>query len=80
MPKEDTTAVAVYALKDVVDMAIGSANLTDGQKVKTLQSEELTVSIEEGKVTINGAYVTAADLTGSNGVIQVVDAVLMPKK
>ena len=48
--------------------------------MKTLQGEELTVSIKDGKVKINGANVTAADLTGSNGVIHVVDAVLMPKK
>jgi uncharacterized surface protein with fasciclin (FAS1) repeats len=40
----------------------------------------LTVSIKEGKVKINGANVTAADLMASNGVIHVIDAVLLPKK
>jgi uncharacterized surface protein with fasciclin (FAS1) repeats len=39
----------------------------------------LKVSIKDGKVMINGANVTAADLAGSNGVIHVVDAVLLPK-
>jgi len=64
----------------VVAGAVKAADLADGQKVKTLQGEELTVSIKEGKVMINNATVTAADLTGSNGVVHVIDAVVMPKK
>ena len=64
----------------VVAGAVKAADLKDGQKVKTLQGGELTVSIKEGKVKVNGANVTAADLTGSNGVVHVIDAVLMPKK
>ncbi len=64
----------------VVAGAVKAADLKDGQKVKTLQGEELTVSIKDGKVKINGANVTAADLTSGNGVVHVIDAVLMPKK
>lgn len=75
--KEKLTSILTY---HVVAGAVKAADLTDGQKVKTLQGEELTVSIKDGKVMINGANVTAADLTGSNGVIHVIDAVLMPKK
>jgi uncharacterized surface protein with fasciclin (FAS1) repeats len=64
----------------VVAGAVKAADLKDGQKIKTVQGEELTVSIKDGKVAINGANVTAADLASSNGVIHVIDAVLMPKK
>jgi len=64
----------------VVAGSVKAADLKDGQKVKTLQGEELTVTIKDGKVKINGANVSAADLVGSNGVVHVVDAVLMPKK
>jgi len=64
----------------VVAGNVKAADLKDGQKVKTLQGEELTVSIKDGKVMINGANVTTADLAGSNGVIHVIDTVLMPKK
>jgi uncharacterized surface protein with fasciclin (FAS1) repeats len=64
----------------VVAGNVKAADLKDGQKVKTLQGEELTVSIKDGKVMINAANVTTADLAGSNGVIHVIDAVLMPKK
>ena len=39
-----------------------------------------TVSIKDGKVMIDGANVTAADLAASNGVIHVIDAVVTPKK
>lgn len=75
--KADLTNILTY---HVVAGAVKAADLVDGQKVKTLQGGELTVSIKEGKVMINGANVTAADLASSNGVIHVVDAVLMPKK
>ena len=75
--KGDLTNILTY---HVVSGSIKAADLTDGQKVKTLQGGELTVSIKDGKVMINGANVTAADLTGSNGVVHVIDAVLMPAK
>jgi uncharacterized surface protein with fasciclin (FAS1) repeats len=75
--KADLTNILTY---HVVPGAVKAADLKDGQKVKTLQGEELTVTIKDGKVMINGANVTAADLEGSNGVVHVIDAVLMPKK
>ena len=75
--KDALTKILTY---HVVAGAVKAADLIDGQKVKTLQGEELTVSIKDGKVMINGANVTAADLEGTNGVVHVIDAVLMPKK
>lgn len=75
--KAKLTSILTY---HVVAGAVKAADLKDGQKVKTLQGEELTVSIKDGKVKINGATVTAADLEGSNGVVHVIDAVLLPKK
>jgi uncharacterized surface protein with fasciclin (FAS1) repeats len=75
--KADLTAILTY---HVVAGAVKAADLKDGQKIKTLQGDELTVSVKDGKVMINGANVTTADLLGSNGVVHVIDAVLMPKK
>lgn len=75
--KADLSAILTY---HVVAGSVMAADLTDGQKVTTVQGEELTVSIKDGKVMINGANVTTADLSGSNGVVHVIDAVLMPKK
>lgn len=77
---ESKAALTKILTYHVVAGSVKAADLKDGQKVKTLQGEELTVSIKDGKVMINGANVTAADLTGTNGVVHVIDAVLMPKK
>jgi uncharacterized surface protein with fasciclin (FAS1) repeats len=77
---ESKNALTKILTYHVVAGAFKAADLKDGQKIKTLQGEELTVVIKDGKITINGANVTAADLAGSNGIIHVVDAVLMPKK
>ena len=55
----------------------------DGKPVKTVQGGELTVGVKDGKVTLTDANkgvanVTAVDVKASNGVIHVIDAVLMP--
>ena len=52
-------------------------------KVKTVNGEEFTVNTKDGKVTItdakgNTVNVVKTDITGSNGVIHVIDGVLMP--
>ena len=75
--KKDLTGVLTY---HVVAGALKAADLKDGQKLKTVQGQELTVSVKDGKVKINGANVTIADVVSSNGVTHVIDAVLMPKK
>ena len=74
--KGDLTSILTY---HVVAGAVKAADLTDGQKVKTLQGEELTVSIKDGKVMINGANLITADVISSNGVTHVIDGVLTPK-
>ena len=75
--KKDLTGVLTY---HVVAGAVKAADLKDGQKIKTLNGGELTVAIKDGKVSINGANVTIADVVSSNGVTHVIDGVLLPKK
>ena len=75
--KADLAAVLTF---HVVSGALKAADLKDGQKLKTVQGQELTVSVKEGKVMIDGANVTIADAVSSNGVTHVIDAVLLPKK
>jgi uncharacterized surface protein with fasciclin (FAS1) repeats len=75
--KKDLTSVLTY---HVVSGSLRAADLTDGQKLKTVQGKELTVSVKDGKVMIDGATVTIPDVISSNGVTHVIDAVLMPKK
>jgi uncharacterized surface protein with fasciclin (FAS1) repeats len=75
--KKDLTSVLTY---HVVSGSLRAADLTDGQKLKTVQGKELMVSLKDGKMMIDGATVTIADIISSNGVTHVIDAVLMPKK
>lgn len=46
--------------------------------VKTVNGQNLDVQVDAGKVTVNKAKVTAADIAASNGVIHAIDTVVMP--
>jgi uncharacterized surface protein with fasciclin (FAS1) repeats len=72
--KAKLTAVLTY---HVVAGKVMSKDIMPGQ-VKTVQGGELTIATTGG-VTVNGAKVTAADVVADNGVIHVIDTVLMPK-
>ncbi|CKY01044.1 Fasciclin domain [Mycobacterium tuberculosis] len=63
---------------------LNAADLTDGKKLTTVEGETLAVKLDGKKVWIVDAKggtsaVTIADVNQSNGVIHVVDTVLMPK-
>ncbi len=60
--------------------ALMSGDLTDGQMAATLLSDDdkITVEISGSNVTINGANVTTPDVEASNGIVHIVDAVLVP--
>jgi uncharacterized surface protein with fasciclin (FAS1) repeats len=78
--KATLTKILTY---HVVPGKLEAANLTDGKKLKTAEGEELTVKLRDGKVWIVDAkggtsMVTIANVNQSNGVIHVVDTVLMP--
>lgn len=49
-------------------------------KVKTVQGGELDVVVKDGAVTVDGAKVIKTDIVGSNGVIHVIDTVVLPKE
>jgi uncharacterized surface protein with fasciclin (FAS1) repeats len=54
-----------------------SADVQPG-KVPTVEGEDLTIKVNDGTVTVNGATVEAVDVEASNGVIHVIDEVLVP--
>lgn len=67
----------------VVSGKLEAADLTDGKKLKTVEGEELTVKKSGDKVMLvdakgDTATVTIPDVNQSNGVIQVIDTVLLP--
>lgn len=58
--------------------AIKSSALQNGQLAESLAGPQLAVSIVSGAVKINAATVTTADIEASNGIIHVVDKVILP--
>lgn len=64
----------------VVSGAVLSSDLQDGQTITTLQGDQLTVRIQDNAVRIGGATVTEADLEADNGVVHVVDRVLLANR
>src|SRR6478609_4467333 len=82
-PKGDLTQILTYHVVPGKVMAADVVKL-DGQKVKTVQGGELTIGVDGDKVTLtdaagNTVNVTMTDVEASNGVIHVIDGVLMPK-
>jgi len=73
--KEKLAAILTY---HVVSGKVMSKDLSNGQKAKTVNGQEVVVTIEDG-VKIDTAAVVTADLEASNGVIHVIDSVIMPK-
>lgn len=62
----------------VVSGKIISDSLVDGQMINTVEGTKLKVTIKDNKVMINGANIIMANVNASNGVIHVIDKVLMP--
>ena len=78
--KATLTKILTY---HVVPGKLNAADLTDGRKLTTVEGEALTVKLDGKKVWLIDAKggkssVTIADVNQSNGVIHVVDTVLMP--
>jgi uncharacterized surface protein with fasciclin (FAS1) repeats len=78
--KATLTKILTYP---VVPGKLEASDLTDGKKLKTAEGEELTVKKMDGKTWIVDAkggtsMVTISNVNQSNGVIHVVDTVLMP--
>jgi uncharacterized surface protein with fasciclin (FAS1) repeats len=62
----------------VVSGKVKSSDLKDGMKAKSVQGSDIKISLAGKKVSINDANVTSADVMASNGVVHVIDKVIMP--
>lgn len=72
--KDQLIAVLTY---HVVAGKVMSTDLTDDMTAETLQGSTILIDLDNG-VMVNGANVVSADIEASNGVIHVIDAVILP--
>ena len=71
------TAVLTYHVLPVAAPAEVVVTL-DGQSIATVGGSEVAISVDDGTVMVNDATVVTADIGASNGVIHVIDTVLLP--
>jgi uncharacterized surface protein with fasciclin (FAS1) repeats len=72
--KDKLIAILTY---HVVPGAVMSTDLTEGMMATTVNGAQVTITLEGG-AKVNGAVISAADIKASNGVIHVIDSVILP--
>jgi len=74
--KDKLTEILTY---HVVAGKVMAGDLKDGMKAPTVEGAEITIDLDNGPM-VNDAKVVTADVAASNGVIHVIDKVIMPPK
>ena len=72
--KDKLVSILTY---HVVPGKVMSGDLSEGMKAATVQGGEVTITLDGG-AKVNGATISAADIEATNGVIHVIDAVILP--
>ena len=75
---KDKEALKNVLLYHVVSGKVSSKEVVDLNKATTLNGSDLNIKTNNGKVMINDADVIGADVMASNGIIHVIDKVLLP--
>ena len=75
---EDIATLTDILLYHVYSGAVNAADVTDGLTVAMVNGDDASFTVSDGTVMIGDATVTLADVPASNGVIHVIDKVLMP--
>ncbi|MBL7742682.1 MAG: fasciclin domain-containing protein [Chitinophagaceae bacterium] len=77
--KEDKKADLQNILQYHVAVAVyKTENMKDGQVIGQANGDNITLSVKDGKVLVNGTANIVASIPASNGIIHVIDAVLLP--
>ena len=75
---QDKEALKKVLLYHVVSGDVTSADVVKLTSAKTVEGSDVKIAVKGKNVMINGAKVTAVDVKASNGVIHVIDSVIMP--
>ncbi|MBK8047976.1 MAG: fasciclin domain-containing protein [Anaerolineales bacterium] len=85
LPKEtldallaDPEALAEVLKYHILPGTVMAADVVDGMSAASLSGQPLTFAAQNGGITVNGAKIVTPDVTAGNGVIHVIDQVLMP--
>lgn len=73
--KDQLTAVLTY---HVVPGETASTDLSDGMQVGTVEGSDAEVTLQDGAAMIEGAKVVTPDVKASNGIVHIIDAVILP--
>lgn len=73
--RDQLIAILTY---HVVPGRVMSDDLSDGLEAETVQGSNVTIGVGYNSVTVNQANVVQADVVASNGVVHVIDAVILP--
>jgi len=77
---DPTGDLAQILLYHVIGAEVLSSDLSDGMTATTINGKDVTVNINADGVFINDAMITVADISADNGVVHVIDAVLLPPR
>ncbi len=75
---EENATLSDILLYHVVSGSVAASDVTDGMSAEALNGDDLSFTVSDGSVMVNDATVTTADVMASNGIIHVIDKVLMP--
>ena len=73
--KEDLQNILQY---HVLLSAMKAESLRDGQTLSMVNGDNVTVSVKDGKITLNNSAHILASIPASNGIVHVIDGVLLP--
>ena len=76
-PEENQTLTEIL-LHHVVSASVPSADVKDGMMATTVNGDKVKFTVSNGAVSVGAAQVTTPDVLSSNGIIHVIDKVLMP--
>ena len=76
-PEENQTLTEIL-LHHVISASVPSADVKDGMMATTVNGDKVKFTVSNGAVSVGAAQVTTPDVLSSNGIIHVIDKVLMP--